>query len=167
MSNLRKKYAEYQQMNDGTWLDSETGEIFDYKPKEEKPGLKFTEEGKQRASDVYLDDKYYNMYGKVSPINIIFLDNMNQICAMDPEQAKNYIIDIIEQFNRTFGGDPTYDYISAEYINKMKLNFSKMRTIDKIMEYMTNTYMKGISMGMGKRKFANKIKSQLLKLNMK
>jgi hypothetical protein len=139
-------------MEDGKWLDTDTGEITDYAPKEEQPGLKFTEEGKQKASDVYLDDKYYNQYGKVSPINIIFLDNMNQICAMDPEQAKTFIIDTIEQFNRTYGGDNSYDYISAEYINKMKLNFSKMRSIDKIMEYLTNTYFKGIGMSNSRSK---------------
>ena len=142
-------------MEDGKWVDTETGEVTDFKPKEETPGLKFTEEGKQKASDVYLDDKYYNMYGKVSPINIIFLDNMNQICGMDPEQAKTFIVDTIEQFNRTFGGDSSYDYISAEYINKMKLNFSKMRTIDKVIEYLSNTYFKGIGMGSSNRKYAS------------
>jgi hypothetical protein len=47
-----------EKFNFPVYFDDKDFDALDYKPKEEQPGLKFTEEGKQKASDVYLDDKY-------------------------------------------------------------------------------------------------------------
>ena len=140
---LRNKIAEIQKIDDHTWVDTETGETFDREPKQQK-GVQFTEE-RQFAKDQYLDDKYYNKYGKVSPFNIIITDMIGTISTMDAQTAAQTIIDTIEQLNRAYPNDSSYDYVSQEYLNKMKLNFSKMKSIDRILQYMTNIYFKGLA----------------------
>ncbi len=161
MSKLRNKLAEIQKLDDGTYLDTDTGEITDYKPKntedmtsDEKLRNVLFQESK-KASDDYRDPKYYNKWGKVSPFNILINDSINQIYAMDPRSAADAVVNIIEQLNTTYANDDTYDYISKEYLTKLKMNLSKQRTIDKIVQYLTNIYFKGIGMSMTSQKEAS------------
>ena len=157
-----KKLAEIIQMKDGTYVDTETGEVLENPPADMREDTK--QDGKEKswdqkmmnimkeeklpASRKYLNSDYYNGYGKVSPFNIIIKDHINEIMSMDPTSAKNRIIEIIEALNKEYAGDKSYDYVSADYIKKMKQSFLKMNTIDKITGYLYNIMFKGVGMGL-------------------
>lgn len=163
MSNLRKTLrkviADYQQLDDGKFVDTETGEIVDKIP-EDKANQSWEQkmdnvmhEKKPRAFDDYYDSKYQNQWGKVSPINIAYLDNMNELTTMDPKSMTDSIISTIEALNKAYGSqDDTYDYVSQDYINKFRLNMSKKKTTMKALEYLTNIYFKGIGYGSSQKR---------------
>lgn len=157
MSKLRKTLYKIAE----EYVDPETGEILNAPPVN-KEDLSIDDrlrnvvvDTKKSAQSSFTDSKYYNMYGKVSPFNVIFVDNINSICAMDPQSAGDAIINIIEGLNTTFADDKTYDYVSKSYMNELKMNLSKLKTIDKIVSYLTNIYFAGMGMGSGKKRYAS------------
>ena len=159
MTRLKKMLAEIQKLPEGGYLDTDTGEILDKNPEEKTDDEKLQnilfQDAHNAASD-FKDNKYINSWGKVSPLNIIVCDNINSLYGMDPKSAGDAIINIIEGLNNTYGAnDKTYDYISKEYLNKIKFNLSKMKSIDKIVEYITNMYFAGLGMSNNKKKYAS------------
>lgn len=152
MSRLKKLAEDFEMTSDGQYIDPETGEVLDYKPTDKSQQTwdqKIRNNMRQEAKDVqkdFLDPKYYNQWGKVSPFNIIMVDSLNSLYSMDPISASNAIINIIESLNKCYQQDKAYDYISREYINKLKMNLDKKKTIDKVVEYVSNIYFKGMNM---------------------
>jgi hypothetical protein len=90
------------------------------------------------AFQQYPDQKYRNQWDTVSPLNILFCDKMNNIVTMTPEDAKNYIIDNLENINEYFKWDDsktvnpdtgkkgTFGTYSQEQINQMKYDMKDM-----------------------------------------
>lgn len=151
MSKLRKKIAEIQQLEDGTWLDTDTGEVTDVKPTEQK-GVQWREEV-PRAESKYPSNDYQNQWGKVSPFNIIMKDMIGQLYGLTPQMIADTVVATIESLNNEFGAmDKTYDYVSQDYIRELRYNIEKCRTSDKAIEYLTNVYFKGMGMGGGRSK---------------
>lgn len=146
----RLKTAEINKLDNGKFVDTETGEVFDKNPEQEKSYEQKVHDlmydKVKVCADDYRDSKYYNSYGKVSPFNIIFNDNLNDIYSQDPKTATQSIINIIKALNQQYANDKTYDYVSDSYLKKMEYNLAKMKTIDKIVQYLTNIYFKGIGM---------------------
>ena len=65
--------------------------------------------------------------------------------------AKDTIIQTMEDMNNKYGyDDDSYSYMSKEYINKTKASLNKLRSIDKVVEFLTNAYFKGMGMGSSK-----------------
>ena len=175
MSNLKSRLAgntEYQKTEDGYYIDPETGEQLDNPPVDkdnqswESKMRSVMYEQKKLAKDEFTDDKYYNKWGKVSPINIIFVDNIGQLYSMDPKSASDAVINIIQSLNNTYGNDETYDYISQSYLNELKMNMDKKKSIDKIIEYLTNVYFQGIGMGTGNKRRASFASNDMLAINL-
>lgn len=175
MSNLKSRLAgntEYQKTEDGYYIDPETGEQLDNPPVDkdnqswESKMRSVMYEQKKLAKDEFTDDKYYNKWGKVSPINIIFVDNIGQLYSMDPKSASDAVINIIQSLNNTYGNDETYDYISQSYLNELKMNMDKKKSIDKIIEYLTNVYFQGIGMGAGNKRRASFASNDMLAINL-
>ena len=152
----------YYIFNDGTVVDPDTGEVIEnFVPENvEKSKEQLRKEWQQdmhnimyeqvkTVKDDYRLPEYINQWDKVSPINILYIDHINDIVSMSPADARTFIINKLEELNKQYGDDKHYDYLSKEYINKVKLNLNKSKTIDKILEYLTNMYFKGVGMGGG------------------
>lgn len=155
-----KKIAEIIELDDGTWMDDETGEMFDQKP-EEQSGVKYYDE-KPTAQSKYLNSDYYNQWGKVSPFNIIIKDYIGQWYGQTGSQLADLVCNLCETLNKEFGSDDkTYDYVSQKYLNEIRMNLNKCRTSDKAIEYLTNIYFKGMGMGGGKSRWASR-KNELI-----
>lgn len=166
MSNFKTKLAEIQQLEDGTWLDTDTGEITEMKPTEQK-GVQWKEE-KQRAQSIYPSNDYQNQWGKVSPFNIIMKDMIGQLYGLTPEMMADTVCAFIESLNGQFGSmDDTYDYVSQDYLRELRYKLEKCRTSDKAVEYLTNIYFKGMGMGGGRsRKRASIDDNNYIRINL-
>lgn len=144
----------YYIFNDGKVIDPETGEVISENGnsnswKDNLKDLMFEE--KPRAYKDFPGENYKNQWGKVSPLNVLFVDRINELYAMDPQMAKDTIIQTMEDMNNKYGyDDDSYSYMSKEYINKTKASLSKLRSIDKVVEFLTNAYFKGMGMGSSK-----------------
>lgn len=149
MSKLKTRIAEIQQLEDGTWLDTDTGEVTDMKPTEQK-GVQWKEEV-PRAQSKYPSNDYQNQWGKVSPFNIIMKDMIGQLYGLTPKMMADTVVALIESLNNEFGSmDETYDYVSQAYLKEFRYKLEQCRTSDKAIEYLTNVYFKGMGMGGGK-----------------
>jgi hypothetical protein len=153
----------YLVISDTQLMDPETGEVFD-KVKldsEKQDGEKGKDalnrlkkllfvEKKPMVNDKYRDNNYLNKWGKVSPINILYVDHLNDILGMPVESAKEYILNTIESLNKEYWYDKKhYSYFSRQKINEIKVGLMKANTIDKVTSYLTNIYFAGIGMGSG------------------
>lgn len=166
MSRLKNRIAEIQQLEDGTWLDTDTGEITDVKPTEQK-GVQWKEEV-PRAESKYPSNDYQNQWGKVSPFNIIMKDMIGQLYGLSPKMMADTVVSLIESLNNEFGAmDKTYDYVSQEYLRELRYNIEKCRTSDKAIEYLTNVYFQGMGMGSGKsRRRASIDETSFVRINL-
>jgi len=108
----------------------------------------------QQAYQAYPDQKYQNKKGQVFPIGVIYIDYLNTILTMVPEEAAQFVVDKINELNNQFSFEAkdkktcSYSAYSQDKINEMKMNLSKQKTIEGVAEYLTNAYFKGIGMGM-------------------
>lgn len=136
----------------GVIVDPETGEVIEdvtTKNKDWRTRLKdLMREEIPRASKDYFDDDYKNKWNKVSPVNVLVKDHINELYGMSPKQAKEYIIDFIIQMNQKYGhNDDTYSYFAQGQLDKMKMNLNKKKTIDQIIMYLYNVQLKGEGQG--------------------
>lgn len=120
----------------------------------------------QKAYLLYPGKDYQNKWNKVSPLNIILKDNLNEAYAMTPQQAAEFVANKIKELNDKLGypngqADDSYDYVSEGYIETLKQRMSKCPTIDKAMEVFTNAVLEGMGMGMSKKKRSASVEAEI------
>lgn len=115
-----------------------------------------------KAYQEYPDEKYQNKVGKVFPLAILYVDHINDIMTMTPEQIATYVETNIVQLNNRFGSsDDSYSYYSNDKIRETGYNIRKCKNLDQVLNYLTNIYFKGKGLG-GSWKKANRIEGRIL-----
>lgn len=149
----------YYILDNGVVVNPETGEVIEDNQDINEKLKNVLFDTKKQAYHDYPSDDYKNQWGKVSPFNILFIDRINEIYSMTPDSAKNFIIQTIEDLNNKYGyDDDSYDYVSKNYINKLSYRLQPLKTIDGIIQMITDIYFKGIGMGMSNMKRTSTLK---------
>lgn len=134
MSNLRKRLEKMAVPNQ-SWVDMQN---------EKRDNMQLSDSPSCRD---YPDPKYKNQKGMISPLNIIVMDHINSIYNMSVDEAAQFVVDNMDGINQKYAGDPFYDTFSQQKLKEMyyKMVNMKPKTIDKIVEYLTNAMYKGMT----------------------
>lgn len=134
MSNLRNRLEKMAGPNQA-WIDMQ---------EEQRDNMQLSD---SPACKDYPDPKYKNQKGMVSPLNIMVMDHINSIYNMSVDEAAQFVIDNMDGINQRYAGDPFYDTFSQAKLKEMyyKMVNMKPKTIDKVVEYLTNAMYKGMT----------------------
>lgn len=134
MSNLRNRLEKMAGPNQA-WIDMQ---------EEQRDNMQLSDSPSVRD---YPDPKYKNQKGMVSPLNIMVMDHINSIYNMSVDEAAQFVVDNMDGINQRYAGDPFYDTFSQTKLKEMyyKMVNMKPKTIDKVVEYLTNAMYKGMT----------------------